>query len=103
MALRFQKAKYPPETRSSNRAVMYMVVEFGRSGIRTYPMRRVPIKLPTVLTEVRRPTLPPTPEMDEVIIRMRKGPVMASKARGRKKRIAEARREPVTRLKSRHQ
>src|SRR5258707_14561451 len=83
--------------------VTYMVTEFGRSGIMRYPMSIVPAKLPSVLTAVSRPTLPPTPAREDVITRTRKGHVIANNASGTQKRIAEASKEPTATLKSRHQ
>ena len=66
-------------------------------------MSIVPARLPSVLIEVNRPTLPPTPEIEEVITRTRNGPVIASSASGKKNRMPEASNEPNAKLKSRHQ
>ena len=76
--------KYTPQTSIRPRAVRYIVTEFGSRGIIRYPMNSVPAKLPRVLIEVNRPTLPPTPATEEVITRTRNGPVIASSARGTK-------------------
>jgi hypothetical protein len=55
------------------------------------------MRLPRVLMDERRPTLPPTPWSEEVITLTTNGQVMARSERGTKKSMAEASKAPVAR------
>ena len=70
-------------------AVMSMVTELGRCGIRTNPINTAPATLPSVLMAVSRPMLVPTFFTDWVSMRTRNGPVIASNANGTRNKNAE--------------